>query len=146
MFQREDIHIDPDFELHFGRKELFDSCPTVIGTVSFRLVDTDALNKLGDEVRMKLGRKPAYCYDKNGEIDLSCWYDFHYGINTFCGLDNYIVGEVLNSADTADEMFTIFLSNDEKQQIRGWINDELIRIYGRSYRELLEEAQKEALE
>lgn len=149
MFERDDIHIDPDFELHFGRDEMFNSFPVVIGTVGFRLVDTAKLNELADKVRMQLGHKPACGFTDDDDIDFDVWYDFFYDINSCSGMDAQIVCEVIHGncsyTEDADDVIVIDIPPEARRQIRPWLDEELRKIYGESIRELLIQAEKEAL-
>lgn len=108
----------------------------------YELEPCAAFNAIADILRESNGYDPCYKYGVNGNIDLTRWYEFRHGINLDTFLDNYIRVISTNLAGEDIEEGFIFLKEDEKHQIKFYINENLLALTGKSIRELLVEAKE----
>ena len=108
----------------------------------YELEPCEALNAIADILRESNGYDPCYKYGLDGSIDLTRWYEFHHGINEHTFLDNYIRVVSTNLAGEEIEEGFIFLVEDEKKQIKFFINESLLALTGKGIRTLLVEAKE----
>lgn len=131
MYEREDIRIVPGTvkELKgYGWEYELEACA--------------AFNAIADILRESNGYDPLYKYGLNGNIDLTRWYEFRHGINIDTFLDNYIRVISTNLAGEDIEEGFIFLKEEEKKQIKFYINENLLVLTGKGIRALLVEAKE----
>lgn len=133
MYEQKDIRIVPgslDMRKGYGWE--------------FELEPCEVLNKMADILRESNGNDPCYRYAADGGIDLTRWYEFHYGINKDSFVDTYIT---VRSVSVHDSDYTeeglIFLTAEEQKQIKYFINECLLQNIGKGIRTLLVEAVKE---
>jgi len=153
-FIRETIHLDGNAEVMFGSDEMYDTYPCYIPTVEFMLVATDALAEVADRIRMEKGFLPTHPRDgRTDEVDNDAWYDFYIGIcrlpgeNQPCQLDSSITFTVVNSdADDNKDMYTIDLTESEKECVYEILNRQCRRYHGKDCAALLAESEKELMD
>ena len=153
-FIRETIHLDGNAEVMFGSDEMYDTYPCYIPTVEFMLVATDALAEVADRIRMEKGFLPTHPRDgRTDEVDNDAWYDFYIGIcrlpgeNQPCQLDSSITFTVVNSdADDNEDMYTIDLTETERECVYEILNRQCRRYHGKDCAELLAESEKELMD
>lgn len=121
---------NPVSEEYYHYDQACDSFPVVFPTVNFELCATDGLVELADDVRRNAGYKPMVY--PNGllddDYDLDGWYDFYIDLNGFNKhhIDTSISFVVVNSdEDDNEEMYTIYLTDEEQQYIYDCIDEEL---------------------
>ena len=110
----------------------------------FELEPSELLNKMADILRESNGHDPCYRYKEDGGIDLTRWYEFHYGINKDTFVDTYITVRSVSVKDADyQEEGLIFLTAEDQKQVKFFINECLIQNTGKGIRTLLVEAVKE---
>lgn len=132
-----------------GSDQVYIDYPTRFPTVEFYLEETPELNKAADATRMELGFLPMFNPGPNGEYDDNGWYTFYIGINGFSdtmvnSCIEYIVEGGLS--EDVDSMGTIDLTEEEQIKIYNVLNEQCVRLFGKTCEDLLEEARLEMIE
>jgi len=143
---RDAIAVDFNAEIVYGNDQIDLCVPRRFATVNFYLMQTDALTRCVDEMRMKLGYKPVMIQDGASDYDLNGWYDFYISINDFdiLRIDAVIECFVINSQEPDNETeYLIHLSEIERATIYDIINDQCRKCVGKSCEDLLAESRKE---
>jgi len=151
-FIRNAIHLDASAEIMYGSDEIFDTYPCRFPTVEFQLMATDALVEIADRIRIEKGYKPMHPRDgRTDDVDNDGWYDFYIGISrlpddTDVHLDSSITFIVVNSdSDDNEDMYGIELSESEQESILEILNQQCRKYEGKTFAELLDEAEKEMM-
>ena len=150
-FIADTIQLDSGAEVMYGSDEMYDTYPCRIPTVEFMLVATDALVEVADRIRMEKGYLPMHPRDgRTDEVDNDGWYDFYVGISKLpgdhqqCQLDSSISFVVVNSdSDDNEDMYTIDLTESEKECVFDILNRQCRRYHGKDCAALLTEAEAE---
>lgn len=150
-FIADTIQLDSVAEVMYGSDQIYDTYPCRFPTVEFQLVATDALVKVADRIRMEKGYLPMHPRDgRTDEVDNDGWYDFYVGISKLpgdhqqCQLDSSISFVVVNSdSDDNEDMYTIDLTESEKECMFEILNRQCRRYHGKDCAALLAEAEAE---
>ena len=145
------IQLDSGSEVMYGSDQIYEIYPCRFPTVEFQLTATDALVELADRIRMEKGYLPMHPRDgRTDEVDNDGWYDFYVGISKLpgdhqqCQLDSSISFVVVNSdSDDNEDMYTIDLTESEKECVFDILNRQCRRYHGKDCAALLTEAEAE---
>ena len=145
------IQLDSGAEIMYGSDQIYDIYPCRFPTVEFQLVATDALVEVADRIRMEKGYIPMHPRDsRTDDVDNDGWYDFYVGISKLpgdhqqCQLDSSISFVVVNSdSDDNEDMYTIDLTESEKECVFDILNRQCRRYHGKDCAALLTEAEAE---
>mgnify|MGYP001268815288 FL=1 len=148
------IQLDSNAEVMFGSDQIYDICPCHFPTVEFQLTATDALVEVADRIRMEKGYLPMHPRDgRTDDVDNDGWYDFYVGISKLpgdhqqCQLDSSISFVVVNSdSDDNEDMYTIDLTESEKECVYEILNRQCRRYHGKDCAALLAESEKELMD
>ena len=150
-FIADTIQLDSGAEVMYGNDQIYDTYPCRFPTVEFQLTATDALVEVADRIRMEKGYLPMHPRDgRTDEVDNDGWYDFYVGISKLpgdhqqCQLDSSINFVVVNSdSDDNEDMYTIDLTESEKECVFDILNRQCRRYHGKDCAALLTEAEAE---
>lgn len=150
-FIADTIQLDSGAEVMYGSDQICDTYPCRFPTVEFQLIATDALVEVADRIRMEKGYLPMHPRDgRTDEVDNDGWYDFYVGISKLpsdhqqCQLDSSISFVVVNSdSDDNEDMYTIDLTESEKECVFDILNRQCRRYHGKDCAALLTEAEAE---
>ncbi len=145
------IQLDSGSEVMYGSDQIYEIYPCRFPTVEFQLTATDALVEVADRIRMEKGYLPMHPRDgRTDEVDNDGWYDFYVGISKLpgdhqqCQLDSSISFVVVNSdSDDNEDMYTIDLTESEKECVFDILNRQCRRYHGKDCAALLTEAEAE---
>lgn len=145
------IQLDSGSEVMYGSDQIYEIYPCRFPTVEFQLTATDALVEVADRIRMEKGYLPMHPRDgRTDEVDNDGWYDFYVGISKLpgdhqqCQLDSSISFVVVNSdSDDNEDMYTIDLTESEKECVFDILNRQCRRYHGKDCAALLAEAETE---
>lgn len=150
-FIADTIQLDSGADVMYGSDQIYDTYPCRFPTVEFQLVATDALVEVADRIRMEKDYLPMHPRDgRTDEVDNDGWYDFYVGISKLpgdhqqCQLDSSISFVVVNSdSDDNEDMYTIDLTESEKECVFDILNRQCRRYHGKDCAALLTEAEAE---
>ena len=150
-FIADTIQLDSGADVMYGSDQIYDTYPCRFPTVEFQLVATDALVEVADRIRMEKDYLPMHPRDgRTAEVDNDGWYDFYVGISKLpgdhqqCQLDSSISFVVVNSdSDDNEDMYTIDLTESEKECVFDILNRQCRRYHGKDCAALLTEAEAE---
>lgn len=153
-FIHEAIQLESGAEVMYGSDQIYDSYLCRFPTVEFQLTATDALVEVADRVRMEKGYLPMHPRDgRTDDVDNDGWYDFYVGISKLpsdhqqCQLDSSISFVVVNSdSDDNEDMYTIDLTESEKECVFEVLNRQCRRYHGKDCAALLAESEKELMD
>ena len=145
------IQLDSGSEVMYGSDQIYEIYPCRFPTVEFQLTATDALVEVADRIRMEKGYLPMHPRDgRTDEVENDGWYDFYVGISKLpgdhqqCQLDSSISFVVVNSdSDDNEDMYTIDLTESEKECVFDILNRQCRRYHGKDCAALLTEAEAE---
>ena len=143
------IQLESGAEVMYGTDEIYDTFPCRFPTVEFQLSAKDALVEVADRIRMEKGYLPMHPRDgRTDDVDNDGWYDFYVGISKLpgdhqqCQLDSSICFVVVNSdSDDNEDMYTIDLTESEKECVFEILNRQCRRYHGKDCAALLAEAE-----
>ena len=150
-FIADTIQLDSGAEVMYGSDQVYDTYPCRFPTVEFQLTATNALVEVADRIRMEKGYLPMHPRDgRTDDVDNDGWYDFYVGISKLpgdhqqCQLDSSISFVVVNSdSDDNEDMYTIDLTESEKECVFDILNRQCRRYHGKDCSALLTEAEAE---
>ena len=144
-----DIWLEEMSNYYFGHDQMFVDSPIVFPTVSFYICDTHNFNSAIDDMRIKAGYKPMFRGDY-GEYDDEGWYDYTIRVSLIdeeVRVDNCIEAIVCNSeSDDEEQTYNIDLTETEKVDVLKKLNEECIKYFDMTCKELLMEAKKEMVD
>lgn len=150
-FINRNVFIDLERDTVCGLEQMYVDYPRRFATVEFPLVDTEALAKIADRIRMEAGYPPMY--PVGGYTDETCdndgWYEFSISISG-CRegqTDNCIQFTVMNSDYEDNEAaYTIGLTEEEQRFLYSRLDAQCREYLEKSCREILLEAEKKMTE
>ena len=139
------IVIDFNDEILYDQTVIYNSCPVPVATVGFILVDTTALIKILDAIRVERGYLPMLQPDDDSEYDENGWYRFYINLNDYTPshIDTSIEGVVMSDGAPDDfQSYSIDLTDEEQKMLYDEIDKQCRSGMRQSAEELLAEARE----